>query len=118
MANNKPIIKGFYIGIVIFIVTRLISRFCLSSYDMYMLKNPSWSLLKYYAGVVLNVFYFSCRPLSSIFCVWKGDVFKDSPILLKYAIFILRGLDLVFWVSLSIIILSLRNMLAPQKKRA
>lgn len=105
MTKGRLITKGIYIGIGIFIISRLFSRLCFLLYNMFVSKDTSFLLLKYYLNCAVNIVYISCRPLSTIFCILKGDLFKDSSIFLKYAVLIFRGLDLVFWVSLSILIL-------------
>ena len=109
MNKGKLIKKGIYIGTGIFIITRLFSRFCFFLYNTSIIKNISSLLLKYYLTCAVNIVYICCRPLSTIFCLLSDGLFKSSSIFLTYAVFIFRGLDFVFWVGLSILILYLRE---------
>lgn len=109
MKKGRLIRKGIYIGIGIFIISRLFSRFCFLLFNMFEFHNTSFLSLKYYLSYVVNIVYIACRPLSTIFAILEVDLFKSSSIFLKYAVFIFRGLDLVFWVSLSVLILYIRK---------
>jgi len=109
MEKVKLLTKGICMGLVLFVISRLFSRFCFLFYNALIIKHMPYSSLQYYLNSAVNIIYITCRPLSTVFCILKGDLFKGSSAYLQYAVWLFRGLDLLFWVSFSSLILYLRE---------
>jgi len=109
MGKVKLLTKGICTGVVIFIIGRLLSRFCFLFYNTLIIKHIPYSSMQYYLNSAVNIIYICCRPLSTIFCILKGNLFQDSSVYLKHAVLIFRGLDLFFWISFSSLVLYIRE---------
>ena len=107
---DKGIVKkGILLGIVVFLVLEVI----LFAYSLFVMKLvPSGSEYSTIAGVLtgsLTAMQWIVHFLSRIFLMFGKPLMQNCPICANNPVIILRGIDLLFWICISMFMLHLRS---------
>ncbi len=101
MEKGGLVIKGACIGIAIFIVAELIAQGYVFLIMRLIPSGSQWTPINALMAFSTKIVHWVCRPFSSIFFIFGRNLIKGY--------LILRTLDLLGWIGLSIIILHIRD---------